>query len=92
LVDGVIGKKTLNKIKQVLNIPSNQALAHFRTSCTRNCKFYLDTENLNYSAAGLVSTFKNIFQHQNLQLVMLDNQKKIANKVYNRMGNGDEKW
>jgi peptidoglycan hydrolase-like protein with peptidoglycan-binding domain len=28
LVDGVIGKKTLNKIKQVLNIPSNQALAH----------------------------------------------------------------
>jgi hypothetical protein len=25
---GVIGKKTL-KIKQVLNIPSNQALAHF---------------------------------------------------------------
>jgi hypothetical protein len=36
----VDGKKTLNKIKQVLNIPSNQALAHFfRTSCTRNCKF-----------------------------------------------------
>jgi predicted chitinase len=80
VADGVIGK-TLNKIKQVLNIPSNQALAHFfRTSCTRNCNFNLDTENLNYSAAGLVSTFKNIFQHQNLQLVMLDNQKKIAKK------------
>jgi hypothetical protein len=29
LVADVIGKKTLNKIKQVLNIPSNQALAHF---------------------------------------------------------------
>jgi murein L,D-transpeptidase YcbB/YkuD len=29
VADGVIGKKTLNKIKQVLNIPSNQALAHF---------------------------------------------------------------
>jgi murein L,D-transpeptidase YcbB/YkuD len=39
VADGVIGKKTLNKIKQVLNIPSNQALAHFWTSCTRNCKF-----------------------------------------------------
>jgi murein L,D-transpeptidase YcbB/YkuD len=40
VADGVIGKKKLNKIKQVLNIPSNQALAHFfRTSCTRNCKF-----------------------------------------------------
>jgi putative chitinase len=90
VADGVIGKKTLNKIKQVLNIPSNQALAHFWTSCTRTANFNLDTENLNYSAAGLVSTFKNIFQHQNLQLVMLDN--KIANKVYaNRMGNGDEK-
>jgi murein L,D-transpeptidase YcbB/YkuD len=38
VADGVIGKKTLNKIKQ--HIPSNQALAHFfRTSCTRNCKF-----------------------------------------------------
>jgi predicted chitinase len=62
VADGVIGKKTLNKIKQVLNIPSNQALAHFfRTSCTRNCKFNLDTENLNYSAAGLVSTFKKYF-------------------------------
>jgi hypothetical protein len=27
VADGVIGKK--HKIKQVLNIPSNQALAHF---------------------------------------------------------------
>jgi predicted chitinase len=63
----------------VLNIPSNQALAHFLGQVAHEtANFNLDTENLNYSAAGLVSTFKNIFQHQNLQLVMLDNQKKIA--------------
>jgi putative chitinase len=75
VADGVIGKKTLNKIKQVLNIPSNQALAHFLGQVAHEtANFNLDTENLNYSAAGLVSTFKNIFQ-QNLQLVMLDNQK-----------------
>jgi hypothetical protein len=38
VADGVIGK-TLNKIKQVLNIPSNQALAHFLGQVARNCKF-----------------------------------------------------
>jgi hypothetical protein len=63
VADGVIGKKTLNKIKQVLNIPSNQALAHFLGQVAHEtANFNLDTENLNYSAAGLVSTFKNIFQ------------------------------
>jgi hypothetical protein len=36
----LFGKKTLNKIKQVLNIPSNQALAHFLGQVAqRNCKF-----------------------------------------------------
>jgi putative chitinase len=62
VADGVIGKKTLNKIKQVLNIPSNQALAHFfRQVAHETANFNLDTENLNYSAAGLVSTFKKYF-------------------------------
>jgi predicted chitinase len=54
--------KTLNKIKQVLNIPSNQALAHFLGQVAHEtANFNLDTENLNYSAAGLVSTFKKYF-------------------------------
>jgi putative chitinase len=62
VADGVIGKKTLNKIKQVLNIPSNQALAHFLGQVAHEtANFNLDTENLNYSAAGLVSTFKKYF-------------------------------
>jgi putative chitinase len=47
----VDGKKTLNKIKQVLNIPSNQALAHFLGQVAHEtANFNLDTENLNYSA------------------------------------------
>jgi predicted chitinase len=48
----------------VLNIPSNQALAHFLDKLHETANFNLDTENLNYSAAGLVSTFKNIFQQE----------------------------
>jgi putative chitinase len=46
----------------VLTPPSNQALAHFLGQVAHETtNFNLDTENLNYSAAGLVSTFKKYF-------------------------------
>jgi predicted chitinase len=45
----------------VLNIPSNQALAHFLDKLHTKLQILIDTENLNYSAAGLVSTFKKYF-------------------------------
>jgi predicted chitinase len=67
--------KKNNKIKQVLNTIKS-SISTFLGQVAHETNFNLDTENLNYSAAGLVSTFKNIFQHQNLQLVMLDNQKR----------------
>lgn len=48
-------------------------------------------ENLNYSAQGLVTTFKKYFINEAAALPYSRNQEKIANKVYaNRMGNGDE--
>jgi putative chitinase len=58
----------------------------------KTANFNLDTENLNYSAAGLVSTFKKYFPTPESTAGYARQPKKIANKVYaNRMGNGDEK-
>ena len=48
-------------------------------------------ENLNYSAKGLMTTFKKYFPTQASTNGYARNPQKIANKVYaNRMGNGTE--
>lgn len=91
--DGIIGKKTLLKIKEVLQIDTNEALAHFVGQITHETgNFSLDTENLNYSAKGLLSTFKKYFPTEESTVGYVKQPEKIANKVYaNRMGNDDEK-
>jgi putative chitinase len=89
--DGVIGKMTLNKIKEVLNIPTNEALAHFMGQiAVESADFTAYSENLNYSAAALQITFKKYFPTPESAAVYARQPQKIANKVYaNRMGNGD---
>lgn len=48
-------------------------------------------ENLNYSAKGLMTTFKKYFPSETLAKEYERKPEKIANRVYaNRMGNGDE--
>lgn len=48
-------------------------------------------ENLNYSAKGLVGTFKKYFPSEEVATPYARKPEKIANRVYgNRMGNGDE--
>jgi putative chitinase len=48
-------------------------------------------ENLNYSAKGLMGTFKKYFPTDTLAKEYERKPEKIANRVYaNRMGNGDE--
>ena len=48
-------------------------------------------ENLNYSAKGLVGTFKKYFPSEDVAKPYERQPEKIANRVYaNRMGNGDE--
>ena len=48
-------------------------------------------ENLNYSAKGLMGTFKKYFPSEDLANQYAKKPEKIANKVYaNRMSNGDE--
>lgn len=49
------------------------------------------TENLNYSAKGLMSVFRKYFPSEDLARQYERQPEKIANYVYsNRMGNGDE--
>lgn len=92
VADGIIGKKTLNKLKEVLNIDSNESLAHFLGQVAHETgNFELDTENLMYSSNGLQTTFKKYFPTEISTVGYVKQPIKIANKVYsNRMGNGDE--
>ena len=49
------------------------------------------SENLNYSAQGLLKTFPKYFKTADLAQQYAHHPQKIANRVYgNRMGNGDE--
>jgi putative chitinase len=53
--------------------------------------FKYTSENLNYSAQGLMKTFPKYFPTLEIANQYAKNPQKIANKVYaNRMGNGDE--
>jgi len=53
--------------------------------------FNFTKENLNYGAAGLLSTFKKYFSTAAIAKEYERKPEKIANRVYaNRMGNGDE--
>ena len=89
--DGAIGANTLRKIKELLNIQSNEALAHFMGQCSHESwDFTTTSENLNYSANALLRTFKKYFTPESAKKYE-KNPVKIANHVYaNRMGNGSE--
>lgn len=67
-------------------------LAHFLAQCGHeSAGFKLTTENLNYSAKGLVGIFKKYFPTEQLAESYQRQPQKIANRVYaNRMSNGDE--
>ena len=90
--DGVIGKKTLLKIKEVYKIPTIEAVAHVMGNLHNETGgFEVFEENLNYSAQGLLNTFKKYFPTLSVAQQYARNPQKIANKVYSsRMGNGNE--
>jgi putative chitinase len=73
------------------NITTNLRLAHFLAQCAHESgNFKLTTENLNYSAAGLVKVFTKYFTAKTAESYAR-RPEKIANRVYgNRMGNGNE--
>lgn len=87
--DGVIGKKTLEKMK-ILWKKTKEELAHFLGQTSVECAdFTVLEENLNYSAVGLSKTFPKYFPTKELCNKYARNPSKIANIAYaNRMGNG----
>jgi putative chitinase len=90
--DGILGIKTLSKIKEVLSIETMSQMVHFMGQiATESGNYELDTENLNYSAKGLQKTFKKYFPTLESAEPYARQPQKIANKVYaGRMGNGPE--
>lgn len=99
VADGILGKKTFAKMKEVWKIKTDEQLAHFLgQGAHESINFTTDRENLNYSAKALIKTFKKYFtinhalEPNKAHASQYARQpQKIANKVYaNRMGNGDE--
>lgn len=92
VADGLIGKKTLLKMKEVFNIETNEQLAHFVAQCDHESGgFTATTENLNYSADRLLVIFPKYFKSNASALACHRQPEKIGNKVYSsRMGNGNE--
>ena len=91
-VDGIIGKNTLLKIKQIFNLQTDENTAHFVGQLSHETVgFTKDIENMNYSAERLLEVFEKYFPTVELAKSYANKPEKIANRVYaNRMGNGNE--
>lgn len=85
--------KLYDKYKTLLDnsgINTPLRLAHFMAQIHHESGLKPISENLNYSAQGLLSTFKKYFDAKTVNEYQRKPE-KIANKVYaNRMGNGNE--
>lgn len=84
--------KGLNDCLTRFSINTPNRINHFLSQILHETgNLALLKENLNYSAEGLVKTFKKYFPTIESTVGYAKNQAKIANKVYSgRMGNGDE--
>jgi putative chitinase len=93
--DALFGKQTeLNgkSLAEDYEINTPKRIAAFMAQCGHESGgFVWLTENLNYSAAGLMKTFAKYFPDQGTANAYARQPDKIANRVYaNRMGNGNE--
>ena len=88
--DAVIAMIPDTAAKFQINTPLR--LAHFLAQCGHESGgFRVTSENLNYSAKGLMGIFKKYFPTEAIANQYQRNPQKIANKVYaNRMSNGSE--
>jgi len=83
----------LNTVAEYYDMNDNPArLAGFIAQCAHESGgFNAIKENLNYSAKGLMGTFKKYFSNEAIATQYQRKPEMIANRVYaNRMGNGDE--
>jgi putative chitinase len=88
--DGSFGPKTIKAIKTYFKLTDEQT-AHFCGQISHETgEFKSFSENLNYSAKGLQTTFGKYFPG-NLEESYAKQPEKIASRVYaDRMGNGNE--
>ena len=93
--DALFGKQTELDGKSLLedyDINTPIRVAAFMAQCHHESGgFVYLSENLNYSAKGLMKTFAKYFPDEVTAKAYANNPKRIANRVYaNRMGNGPE--
>jgi putative chitinase len=87
--DGAFGKDTLTKSMAHYKMSKERAAHFFAQTAHETGNFKTFTENLNYSADGLLKIFGKYFNDSTAKQCER-NPEKIANIVYaNRMGNGD---
>jgi len=102
VADGILGKNTFSRMKEVWKIKLDEQLANFLGQFSvESANFTATEENTNYSKEGLLKTFPKYFSKdtydKNGKLVLgtaslyARKPEKIANRAYaNRMGNRDE--
>lgn len=93
--DTLFGPQTELDGKSLLedyDINTPKRIAAFIAQCSHESGgFVFLTENLNYSASGLMKIFPKYFPDEATAKAYARQPEKIANRVYrNRMGNGDE--
>lgn len=85
--DGVFGPKTLRAFANYFKLSNLRAAHFFGQLAHETGDFKISTENLNYSAEGLLKTFPKYFTAETAAQYARQPE-KIANRVYgNRMGN-----
>jgi len=88
--DGSFGPATLKAAMAYFELTPVQAAHFFGQTAHETGGFSVFTENLNYSAKGLMTTFPKYFP-SNLSELYARQPYKIGSRVYaNRMGNGNE--
>ena len=89
--DGIFGKGTFTAATKYLKLSPIQAVHFFAQTGHETGNFSTFSENLNYSADGLIKIFPNYFRAKALALAYARKPEKIASRVYGgRMGNGPE--
>ena len=87
--DGAFGPGTLKAAAAYYKLSNNRAAHFFAQTAHESGNFKTFSENLNYSADGLLKIFPKYFNAESAAS-HARNPQMIANRVYsNRMGNGD---
>jgi len=89
--DGAWGPGTFKAAMAYYKLSPARAAHFFGQTAHETGGFKAFSENLNYSAKGLMGVFKKYFPNEAVAKKYERQPEKIANRVYaNRMGNGDE--